>query len=73
MFVRLPQEVLVFVFGGVISGNMLFFFKESYRIKMDYIAKKEGDDVKPETEETIVIRVCDSVCFEWLSYDHLGR
>lgn len=54
-------------------GICSYFFKESYRIKMDYIAKKEGDDVKPETEETIVIRVCDSVCFEWLSYDHLGR
>lgn len=28
---------------------------------MDFIAKKEGGDVKSETEDTIVIRVCDSV------------
>ena len=32
---------------------------------MDYIAKKEGEDVKPEGGDTIVIRVCDSV---WVLY-----
>ena len=28
---------------------------------MDFVAKKENTDPKPEGEDTIVIRVCDSV------------
>jgi len=28
---------------------------------MDFVAKKENTDSKPEGEDTIVIRVCDSV------------
>lgn len=40
---------------------------------MDYIAKKEGGEVKPEGEETIVIRVCDSVLVIHVSVDRIGR
>lgn len=29
---------------------------------MDFVAKKETGEAKPEGEDTIVIRVCDSVC-----------
>ena len=29
---------------------------------MDFVAKKETEEAKPEGEDTIVIRVCDSVC-----------
>ena len=33
---------------------------------MDFIAKKENPDAKTEGEETIVIRVCDSVRGKWV-------
>ena len=41
---------------------------------MDFVAKKENTDSKPEGEDTIVIRVCDSVKNElWALMEQEGN
>ena len=55
---------MIFLFKEWVTGTFRRDNKPWSKIekrKMDFIAKKEGGDVKPETEDTIVIRVCDSV------------
>ena len=39
---------------------------------MDFVAKKENTEAKEEGDDTIVIRVCDSVIAELASIDAVG-
>ena len=56
--IKLTKSVMKYVSNKLWNNCKFTCF---HKRKMDFIAKKEGGDVKPETEDTIVIRVCDSV------------